>query len=48
MIERDFPQWLDRVEFWHVYDLDCCGPDEAIPQLDHEVKALIGRLTCAE
>src|SRR3954469_19809779 len=25
MIERKFPKWLDRVEFWRVHDLDCCG-----------------------
>jgi protein-tyrosine phosphatase len=44
MIERGFCQWLDRVEFWHVHDLDCCGPDEAIPHLDREVAALLKRL----
>jgi protein-tyrosine phosphatase len=46
MIERGFREWLDRVEFWHVHDLDCCGPEEAIPHLDREVAALIERL-CA-
>jgi protein-tyrosine phosphatase len=44
MIEREFPSWLDRVEFWHVHDLDCCGPEEALPHLDREVAALIQRL----
>jgi protein-tyrosine phosphatase len=48
IIERSFPQWLERVEFWHVHDLDCCGPDEAIPHLDREVNALIERLTGAK
>jgi len=48
IIERTFAQWLDRVEFWHVHDLDCCGPDEAIPHLDREVAALIERLKSAE
>ncbi len=45
VIERNFPQWLPRVEFWHIDDLDCCGPDEAIPHLDREVAALVERLT---
>ena len=45
MIERDFPAWLDRVEFWHVDDLDCCGPEEAIAHLDREVASLVERLT---
>ena len=44
MIEREFREWLDRVEFWHVHDLDCCGPEEALPQLDLHVSALIERL----
>lgn len=44
MIAQNFPNWLERVEFWHVDDLDCCGPDEAIPHLDREVAALLLRL----
>ena len=44
MILQNFPNWLTKVEFWHVHDLDCCGPDEAIPHLDQEVAALLLRL----
>ena len=44
MIQRTFAKWLERVEFWHVHDLDCCGPEVAIPHLDREVAALIDRL----
>jgi len=44
IIERKFPTWLDQVEFWHVHDLDCCGPKEAIPHLDREVAGLVERL----
>ena len=44
MIERAFPEWLPHVEFWHVHDLDCCGPKEALPHLDREVAALVERL----
>lgn len=44
MIERRFASWLARVEFWHVDDLDCCGPEVAIPHLDREVAALLERL----
>ena len=48
MIERNFPKWLVRVEFWHVHDLDGCGPDVAIPHLDREVAGLVERLTSVE
>jgi len=41
---RNFPNWVTKVEFWHVHDLDCCGPDETIPHLDQEVAALLLRL----
>lgn len=44
MIHRNFPKWLEQVEFWHVDDLDCCGPEEAIPHLDREVASLLLRL----
>jgi protein-tyrosine phosphatase len=44
MIERRFPDWLQRVEFWEVHDLDCAGPDEAMPFLEQHVVALMDRL----
>jgi len=44
LLEQLFPTVVDRVEFWHVHDLDCAGPDEAIPQLHQLVVALIDRL----
>jgi len=44
IVEQNFPTWLERVEFWHVHDLDCCGPEEAIPHLDREVAGLVERL----
>ena len=44
MIRQSFSKWLDRVEFWQVHDLDCCGPEETIPHLDAEVTALMQRL----
>jgi protein-tyrosine phosphatase len=44
MIERRFPTWLERVEFWEVHDLDCAGPEEAMPCLEREVIELMTRL----
>jgi protein-tyrosine phosphatase len=44
LIERSFSQWLERVEFWQVHDLDCCGPEETIPHLDRQVAALLQRI----
>src|SRR5262249_39843524 len=44
LLQRRFPTWVERVEYWEVHDLDCAGPDEAIPHLEREVRALIERL----
>ena len=48
MIQRDYPHRLENVEFWHVHDLDCCGPEEAISHLEQEVTGLLMRLSHSE
>src|SRR5262249_11059422 len=42
-VER-FPAWTERVEFWHVHDLDGATPDEALPQIQQEILGLVARL----
>ena len=44
MFEASFPKWCDRIEYWHVHDLDCALPDVAIAQLEREVVRLLDRL----
>lgn len=44
LIEQFFPEWLDRVEFWRVHDVDCAGPEIALPELQQHVAELIQRL----
>ncbi len=44
LLEARFPAWRDRVEYWHVHDLDCAAPDDAIPQLERELVRLVERL----
>ena len=43
VVER-FPSLLERVEFWHVHDLEDAPPSEAIPLIEANVNALIARL----
>jgi protein-tyrosine phosphatase len=45
MVEAKFPAWRDRIEYWHVHDLDCATADVAIPHLEREVVRLLDRLT---
>lgn len=44
LMEANFPQWRERVEYWHVHDLDCATADEAMPQLERHVLQLLERL----
>jgi protein-tyrosine phosphatase len=45
MVEAKFPAWRDRVEYWHVHDLDCATPPETLAHLEREVVQLVTGLT---
>ena len=48
MVKGQFPDWVNSVEYWHVDDLDCAGPEETLPALDQEVRTLVDRLLASE
>jgi protein-tyrosine phosphatase len=48
MLRELFPLWTNLVEYWHVDDLDCAEPEEALPALDGNVRALVERLLAEE
>ena len=45
LISDRFPEWLNRIEFWDIHDIDCSTPDQALPHLENELRKLMGRLT---
>ncbi len=45
LLARHFPAWVERIEYWHIHDLDCAGPDVALCELAACVEALLERLT---
>jgi protein-tyrosine phosphatase len=45
MLEESFADWVDRVEFWHIDDLDCADPDDALSALENQVMHLLNRLS---
>ena len=47
LVEASFTRWGERVEYWHVHDLDCALPDDAIPQLEQLVMYLLDRLSAS-
>jgi protein-tyrosine phosphatase len=44
LMQDQFPLWADQVEYWHVDDLDCAGPEDALPELEENIRALVSRL----
>ena len=44
LMQRLFPEWADRIDYWHVHDIDFETPDVALPQLRTHVEALIDEL----
>lgn len=45
LLAASFPDWVERVEFWHIDDLDFAEPEEAIPILHEHVRKLFERLS---
>src|SRR5208282_1047979 len=48
MMEEQFPDWADRIGYWHIDDLDCAPPNEALPICQSCVEALVDRLAATE
>ena len=44
LVTKQFPSLLERVEFWHVDDLDYAAPSIALPMIDRLVRELVERL----
>jgi protein-tyrosine phosphatase len=44
MLNHRFPGWAERVEFWRVHDVDLTPPDEALAEIEQNVRRLIDRL----
>ena len=44
MMAKHFPQWENRVEYWHVHDLDGATPDIALGEIETLVTKLVEEL----
>jgi protein-tyrosine phosphatase len=44
MLQEQFPEWADRIEYWAVDDLDCATADESLPACEACIEALADRL----
>ncbi len=48
LMRRDFPEWEDKVTYWKVHDLDAATAEEALPQIEQLVVALVDELSAGE
>ncbi|HEY3393197.1 MAG TPA: hypothetical protein VGK58_10840, partial [Lacipirellulaceae bacterium] len=44
LVDMHFARWRDRVEYWHVHDVDCALPVDTIAHLEREVFRLLEQL----
>ena len=44
LMEEQFRDWSEKIEYWHVDDLDCAVPEVALPLLEEKVRTLIAGL----
>jgi protein-tyrosine phosphatase len=45
VLQSRYSHWLDRVEYWNVDDLDVAAAQDALAELERNIKALIRRLS---
>jgi protein-tyrosine phosphatase len=43
-LEAHFPAWSDRVEYWHVHDIEVSPAHEALLAIEHHVHGLVEQL----
>lgn len=47
-LQKRHPSVCDKARFWHIHDLDGAKPQEALAELEREVRALVESLRTAE
>jgi protein-tyrosine phosphatase len=47
MMVQKFPQWENRIQYWHIDDLDCAQPEESLPKLEDKLRELVRGLSDA-
>ncbi len=47
MMREQFRDWENRIEYWHVHDLDGATPEEALPEIEEKVLRLVDELARA-
>ncbi len=45
MIQRQFPDWADKIEYWDVADIEFVSPHFALKRIEQLAEELIGQLS---
>jgi protein-tyrosine phosphatase len=48
LMRKRFPTWVDRIEYWHIHDIDVALPVAALAELEQLVRGLADRLAGQE
>ena len=43
-MRQRFPHWAERIEYWHVHDLDAADPGDACAEIERLVRELVREL----
>ncbi len=46
--EAQFPDWVERMEYWQIDDIDVALPEEALVKLEDKVRKLVEKLESEE
>jgi protein-tyrosine phosphatase len=41
LLQARFPAWAERVEYWHIHDLEDAPPELALAEIEEEMKSLL-------
>lgn len=42
------PEWEDQIVYWHIHDVEITPADEALPEIEAKVTALVNQLTAGK
>lgn len=45
MMQHQFPEWVERIRYWDVHDLDVWSPAQTLPAIETRVQSLIAELS---
>ena len=45
---RRFPDWVDRIEYWHIHDVDRAPADVSLREIERRIIGLIAELSAVD